>query len=123
MIHIMDIQGKNISAYSPHELEQVSDGYQHPRVLTRMLLVRVSLVLTGIFSCPLVTSRNTVMLAEFDYEGKPQESFFFDQGKNRKSMFLLKKHFFTKAYWEYMLNGKWSGPGPFRPITNPLNTA
>ena len=88
-----------------------------------MLLVRVSLEITGIFSCPLVTSRNTVMLAEFDYEGKPQESFFFDQGKNRKSMFLLKKHFFTKAYWEYMLNGKWSGPGPFRPITNPLNTA
>ena len=63
------------------------------------------------------------MLAEFDYDGKPQETFFFDQGKNRKSMFLLKKHFFTKAYWEYMLNGKWGGPGPFRPITNPLNTA
>ena len=119
----MDIQGKNISAYSFHELDQVSAGYQHPLVLVRMLLVRVSLVLSGIFSCPLVTSRNTVMLAEFDYEGKPQESFFFDQGKNRKSMFLLKKHFFTKAYWEYMLNGKWSGPGPFRPITNPLNTA
>jgi len=77
----------------------------------------------GYTSCPLVTSRNTVMLAEFDYDGKPQETFFFDQGKNRKSMFLLKKHFFTKAYWEYMLNGKWGGPGPFRPITNPLNTA
>jgi len=74
----------------------------------------------GYTSCPLVTSKSTVMLAEFGYDGKVMESFHFDQAQNRRSMFQLKKHFFTHAYWHLMLTGKWSGPGPFRPFTNPL---
>ena len=46
------------------------------------------------------------------------ESFHFDQAKNRKSMFQLKKHFFTQAYWRLMLSGQWAGPGPFKVGSN-----
>jgi NADPH-dependent 2,4-dienoyl-CoA reductase/sulfur reductase-like enzyme len=73
----------------------------------------------GYTSCPLVTSKNTVMLAEFDYDLNPQETFFFDQGINRKSMFQLKKNGFTQVYWNLMMKGKWSGPAPIRKLTNP----
>jgi len=33
-----------------------------------------------------------LILAEFDYDGKPQETFPFDQSQERYSMYLLKAH-------------------------------
>ena len=46
----------------------------------------------GYTSCPLVTSYNSMVLAEFDYDKNPQESFPFDQSKERIIMMMLKKH-------------------------------
>ena len=46
----------------------------------------------GYTSCPLVTSYNSLILAEFDYDKQPMESFPFDQSKERFSMYMLKKH-------------------------------
>lgn len=57
----------------------------------------------GYTSCPLVTSYDKVMLAEFDYDLKPKETFPFDQGKPRRSMFYLKRDFFPFLYWNFML--------------------
>ena len=60
----------------------------------------------GYTSCPLVTSYNSLILAEFDYDKQPQESFPFDQSKERFSMYMLKKHGLPKLYWHGMLRGR-----------------
>ena len=59
----------------------------------------------GYASCPLVTSRSTCILAEFDYSGKPAETFPFNQAKERRSMYILKKIFIPFMYWKAMMKG------------------
>lgn len=59
----------------------------------------------GYTSCPLVTGYGKLILAEFDYDLKPKESFPFDQGKERRSMYLLKRHLLPALYWNGMLRG------------------
>lgn len=60
----------------------------------------------GYTSCPLVTGYGRLVLAEFDYDGKPAETFPFDQSKERLSMYLLKKHALPQLYWHGMLRGR-----------------
>jgi sulfide:quinone oxidoreductase len=60
----------------------------------------------GYTSCPLVTRYGKVILAEFDYEGNPCETFAFDQSQERSSMYFLKKHILPQLYWEGMLKGR-----------------
>ncbi|MEZ4452573.1 MAG: FAD/NAD(P)-binding oxidoreductase [Nannocystaceae bacterium] len=60
----------------------------------------------GYTSCPLVTGYGRLILAEFDYDGKPVETFPFDQSKERLSMYLLKKHLLPPMYWHGMLRGR-----------------
>jgi sulfide:quinone oxidoreductase len=60
----------------------------------------------GYTSCPLVTGYGKLILAEFDYKGQPCETFPFDQGKERWSMYLLKKYFLPQMYWRAMLQGR-----------------
>jgi len=59
----------------------------------------------GYASCPLVTSRSSCILAEFDYEGQPDEIFPFNQAKERYSMYLLKKWMIPFMYWNAMMRG------------------
>lgn len=59
----------------------------------------------GYASCPLVTSRSSCILAEFDYDGNPDETFPFNQAKERYSMYILKKHFIPFMYWNAMMKG------------------
>ena len=59
----------------------------------------------GYTSCPLVTSYSKLILAEFDYDGNPAETFPFDQGKERTSMYLLKRFGLPFLYWNGMLRG------------------
>ena len=59
----------------------------------------------GYASCPLVTSRHSVILAEFDYDGTPTETFPFDQAKERYSMYFLKKNVLPVMYWKAMMKG------------------
>ncbi|KAL4237534.1 hypothetical protein ACF0H5_002248 [Mactra antiquata] len=68
----------------------------------------------GYSACPLITSYNTCILAEFDYNLEPKETFPFDQGKERRSMFYLKRDVMPLIYWKLLLKGKWSGCSPFR---------
>jgi sulfide:quinone oxidoreductase len=60
----------------------------------------------GYGSCPLTTSLNTVMLAEFAYGGKVTPSFpFLDPRKNRYIWWLGKKIGFPWLYWSLMIKG------------------
>ncbi len=59
----------------------------------------------GYTSCPLVTGYRSLVMAEFDYDLKPQETFPFDQSKERYSMYIVKKHILPKLYWHGMLRG------------------
>lgn len=59
----------------------------------------------GYTSCPLVTGYGKLILAEFDYELNPQETFPFDQSRERRSMYWLKKELLPLMYWKGMLKG------------------
>ncbi|MCA9115393.1 MAG: NAD(P)/FAD-dependent oxidoreductase [Planctomycetaceae bacterium] len=60
----------------------------------------------GYTSCPLVTGYGSLVLAEFDYDRNPAETFPFDQSKERRSMYLLKKYLLPLLYWRGMLKGR-----------------
>jgi len=60
----------------------------------------------GYTSCPLITGYGKLILAEFDYELKPRETFPFDQSQERLSMYLLKKYVLPIMYWFGMLKGR-----------------
>lgn len=77
-------------------------------------------VYDGYASCPLVTGYNSCILAEFDYNLKPMETFPISQDKEMYSMYLMKKDIMPILYWQLMLNGYWNGPGIFRKVLNPL---
>ncbi|GAC1393177.1 MAG: FAD/NAD(P)-binding oxidoreductase [Ktedonobacteraceae bacterium] len=60
----------------------------------------------GYTSCPLVTGYGRLVLAEFDYDLKPKETFPFNQAKERYSMYLLKAYGLPAMYWNGMLRGR-----------------
>lgn len=60
----------------------------------------------GYTSCPLVTGRGTAIMAEFDYDGNPAETFPFDQGRELWSMWFVKAYVLPKLYWYGMLKGR-----------------
>lgn len=70
----------------------------------------------GYTSCPLVTSSSTCILAEFDYDLNPLETFPFNQAKNRRTMYHLKASGFPTVYWNMMVKGRWRGPKPVRKL-------
>jgi sulfide:quinone oxidoreductase len=60
----------------------------------------------GYASCPLVTSRRSMLLAEFDYTLKPTPSIpLIDTKKERYDMWLLKRYGLPLLYWNFMLKG------------------
>lgn len=70
----------------------------------------------GYASCPLVTGYNKCILAEFDYNLNPLETFPFSQDKELYSMYVLKKSVIPSIYWHFMMNGHWNGPATFRKL-------
>jgi sulfide:quinone oxidoreductase len=60
----------------------------------------------GYTSCPLVTGYGRLILAEFNYDLTPEETFPFDQSKERWSMYQLKRRFLPALYWRGMLKGR-----------------
>lgn len=61
---------------------------------------------SGYTSCPLVTGYGKLVLAEFDYNNNPMETFPFDQSKERWSMYQMKKVGLPWLYWNKILTGK-----------------
>jgi len=70
----------------------------------------------GYTSCPLVTGYGSCIMAEFDYDNNPLETFPIDQGVERRTMFHIKKDVMPLLYFNLMLRGLWEGPGIFRKI-------
>ncbi len=67
----------------------------------------------GYGSCPLVTGYGRTILAEFVYGGEVRETFPFDQGKERLSMYLLKRYVLPLVYWQGLVKGRqWPKPMP-----------
>ncbi|MEZ4985434.1 MAG: FAD/NAD(P)-binding oxidoreductase [Saprospiraceae bacterium] len=60
----------------------------------------------GYTSCPLVTGYGSLILAEFDYDKTPMESFPFNQAEERYSMYALKAYGLPQIYWHGMLRGR-----------------
>lgn len=83
---------------------------QAPVTVENMLAFRAGQSLTarydGYASCPLVTGYGKLILAEFDYDGNPAESFPFDQSQERFSMYALKAYGLPEMYWNGMLRGR-----------------
>ena len=65
-----------------------------------------SRVYDGYTACPLVTGYGRLILAEFDYDGNPQETFPFDQSKERRSMYMLKAYGLPALYWHGIMPGR-----------------
>lgn len=59
----------------------------------------------GYGSCPIIVGYGKLILAEFDYENKPMETFPFDQSKPRWTMWILKKYILPWLYWNKILKG------------------
>jgi sulfide:quinone oxidoreductase len=61
----------------------------------------------GYGSCPLVTARNKMLLAEFDYSMQPTPSIpFIDTTHERRDMWLLKRYVLPFLYWHFILSGR-----------------
>jgi sulfide:quinone oxidoreductase len=60
----------------------------------------------GYTACPVVTGYGRLVMAEFDYELRPRETFPFDQSKERFSMYLVKRYGLPLLYWHGMLRGR-----------------
>lgn len=82
---------------------------QAPVLVENLLALRAGQPLAAVYdgytSCPLVTGYGRLVLAEFDYDGNPKETFPFDQAKERRSMYLLKKYALPQLYWHGMMRG------------------
>lgn len=60
----------------------------------------------GYTACPVVTGYGKLVLAEFDYDLTPRETFPFDQSQVRRSMYWFKKHALPALYWNMILKGR-----------------
>lgn len=83
---------------------------QAPVLVGNLLAARASrppsATYDGYTACPLVTGYGKLVLAEFDYQLQPRETFPVDQSKERRSMYLLKKHLLPRLYWHGILRGR-----------------
>ncbi|KRX16046.1 Sulfide:quinone oxidoreductase, mitochondrial [Trichinella nelsoni] len=74
----------------------------------------------GYTSCPLITSHNTVVMAEFGYDGKLLETLPINQNKERHTLFYIATKLMPQIYWRLHVNGFWEGPSIFRRIFHPF---
>ncbi|KAI8319518.1 flavo-binding protein, variant [Martensiomyces pterosporus] len=74
----------------------------------------------GYTSCPLVTGKHKLVLAEFSgYTGAPLETFFFNQANEHALSYWVTADVLPSIYWSSMLKGTWKGPSAIRKLTNP----
>ena len=83
---------------------------QAPVVVENLLALRAGQPLTarydGYTSCPVVTGRGKLIMAEFNYAKEPVETFPVDQRAERFSMYALKAYMLPRLYWHGMLRGR-----------------
>ena len=83
---------------------------QAPIVVANLLARRAGQELTarydGYTSCPVITGRGKLIMAEFNYAKEPVETFPVDQRVERFSMYALKAYMLPRLYWHGMLRGR-----------------
>lgn len=83
---------------------------QAPVVVENLLALRAGQPLTarydGYNSCPVVTGRGKLIMAEFNYAKEPVETFPVDQRAERFSTDALKAYMLPRLYWHGMLRGR-----------------
>ena len=83
---------------------------QAPVVVANLLSVRAgeppAARYDGYTSCPVVTGRGKLIMAEFNYDKVPVETFPFDQREERFSMYAVKAYVLPQIYWHGMLRGR-----------------
>jgi sulfide:quinone oxidoreductase len=89
--------GAAIRKQAPVVVENILDNLKHATLTGSY---------NGYTSCPLVTGYGKLVLAEFDYNNEPMETFPFDQSKERWSMYMLKRYILPWLYWAKILPGK-----------------
>ncbi|CAH0701033.1 unnamed protein product [Spodoptera exigua] len=75
----------------------------------------------GYGACPLLTSYNTCILAEFVYGGIPHETLPFNQASESVIAFYMKRFVFPAIYWHLMVKGYYHGPETMRKIMHPFS--
>ncbi|MCC7366194.1 MAG: NAD(P)/FAD-dependent oxidoreductase [Dehalococcoidia bacterium] len=60
----------------------------------------------GYTACPLVTGDGKLVMAEFDYDLKPMNSFRIDQTRERRTMYWVKKYGLPRLYWNGIMKGR-----------------
>ncbi|EDX09190.1 sulfide:quinone oxidoreductase, mitochondrial [Drosophila simulans] len=112
------------SASSPNSKTAAAAAAQSPVVFRNVMAVIEGKAPTDIYdgysSCPIVTGYSSCILAEFDYNLTPVETFPLDQSKERYSMFFMKKELMPVLYWKLMMNGYWNGPALMRKMFSVL---
>ncbi|MGE0464186.1 MAG: FAD/NAD(P)-binding oxidoreductase [Vicinamibacterales bacterium] len=83
---------------------------QAPVLVDNLLALRAGQPMTasydGYTSCPVVTGRGKLIMAEFNYAKEPIETFPADQREERFSMYALKAYMLPRLYWHGMLKGR-----------------
>jgi sulfide:quinone oxidoreductase len=84
---------------------------QAPVLVTNLLDAMAGRALSaaynGYASCPLTLSRQTLLLAEFDYSMQPTPSIpFLDTTRERRDMGFVKRYALPALYWHGMLRGR-----------------
>ena len=76
-------------------------GYQKN---VQLIYASIAAEYNGYTSCPLVTGPGECILAEFDNSVPPQpmETFPFDQGRPRWSMYQAKANMMPHVYWQML---------------------
>jgi sulfide:quinone oxidoreductase len=105
-----NIFGLGDAASTPNAKTAAAVRKQVPIVVDNILNIMQSKAVEekydGYGSCPLTTSLNTVMLAEFSYDGKVTPSFpFLDPRENRFIWWWGKTTGFPWLYWYIMIKG------------------
>ena len=107
-----NIFGLGDAAGTPNAKTGAAVRKQAPVVVGNLLAqrksgeTRTAMEYSGYSSCPLVTGYGRLVLAEFDYDNRPDPSFPFDTTKERRSMYLLKRYVLPGLYWHGMLRGR-----------------
>jgi len=111
---LQHVEYKNVFALgdccsTPNAKTAAAVKNQTPVVVSNLLTVlnggEAGTAYDGYASCPLITGYGKLVLAEFDYNMQPKETFPFNQGQERRSMYYLKKYVLPKFYWNVLLKG------------------
>lgn len=109
-IRYKNIFGLGDASSTPNGKTGAAVRKQAPVVVKNLLSLMSGKELKGKYngysSCPIVVGYGKLILAEFDYDNTPKETFPFDQSKPRWTMWILKKYILPWLYWHKILPGK-----------------